>query len=245
MLKALKALLDFFLPRDCVSCGKSNPRGRFGHLCEDCAAEIYYLNGGVCLRCAEIVGAPKEPCVRACAECAELMPHFDAALAACVFTGAPRELLLNLKYGGARHLAADVAALFDGAARFAEFAKGATLVPVPLHSARLKKRKYNQSLEIARAIKRRYPQLELKIAEPLLRKKQTLAQASLDKKTRLQNIRGAFGLKPKAAAKLKKETPVIIFDDVMTTGATLDECARVLKRAGFKNVRALCAYRRL
>lgn len=104
------------------------------------------------------------------------------------------------------------------------------LVPVPLHVARLRRRGYDQALELARQVAR---QLRIPVhAGAVLRDRATRAQSDLDAVQRRRNVRHAFRLHPRA------ELPahVALFDDVMTTGATLGECARVLRRGGVERV---------
>jgi ComF family protein len=108
-------------------------------------------------------------------------------------------------------------------------------VPVPLHPARLRERGYNQALELARPLARAW---DVPLAEALLaRTRSTAAQANLDAKARRRNLRDAFEFH---GAVLDGKEPaalhVVLVDDVMTTGTTLRECARVLKRAGFSRV---------
>ncbi len=103
-------------------------------------------------------------------------------------------------------------------------------MPVPLHRSRLRERGYNQALELARPLARR---LGVPLRHDLLiRTKSTAAQSELDAPTRRRNVRGAFGLRAEAPL----PAHVAVLDDVMTTGATLAECARVLKRAGVARV---------
>lgn len=104
------------------------------------------------------------------------------------------------------------------------------LIPVPLHAARLRERGYNQALELARPLARAFA-IPLR-ADLLLRTRATPPQTGLDAKTRRRNLRGAFAVA--AAAALPGH--VALIDDVMTTGATLHECARVLRRSGVARV---------
>lgn len=105
------------------------------------------------------------------------------------------------------------------------------LLPVPLHLSRLRSRGYNQALELARPLGRRY---RIPVAHDVLyRARKTGAQSELDATARLGNVRGAF-----AVRRVPAQKHVAIVDDVMTTGATLEELARILKRAGASEVSA-------
>ena len=106
-------------------------------------------------------------------------------------------------------------------------------MPVPLHASRLRERGYNQALELAKPLARA---LRIPLAEGVLsRTKPTAAQTILDAKTRRKNLRGAFVVNESLRAKIEA-THIALIDDVMTTGATLRECTRVLKRAGVARV---------
>ena len=104
------------------------------------------------------------------------------------------------------------------------------LIPVPLHPRRLREREFNQALELSRALARR---TGLAVADLLRRTRYTTGQASLDRASRLANLRKAFALKCPAPWRPPVEgRPVLLIDDVFTTGATTQECARVLKHLG-------------
>jgi len=106
------------------------------------------------------------------------------------------------------------------------------IVPVPLHRSRLRQRGYNQALELARPLAAR---LGVPLAhDVLVRSRDTSAQTELDRAARRRNVRGAFHLREAIVL----PDHVALFDDVMTTGATLAECARLLKRAGVRRVDA-------
>ena len=246
----LRLCADFFAPRECMACGKTNPKGEFGYLCPSCAAKIYFIRGGACLRCGEIVASNNAPFVQSCSSCALEKPFFNRAASACLYgdKGAER-LLFALKYGGGTFAAADLARMVLKNNNAANFLKGALLCPVPLHKSRLRKRNYNQSELIARKVAELAPFLNIRIANLLERRRNTRTQTSLDKAQRAANVRGAFSLSAGARDILKTERNniprVVIFDDVMTTSATASECAKVLKRAGFEAVDCFCVFKRL
>jgi ComF family protein len=170
-----------------------------------------------------------------CGECLQREPPFDAAFAPFVY-GHPLDLLVTkLKFG--RSLAAGrvLSELWLEAMAEALPTRPDLLVPVPLHPSRLRERGYNQALELTRPLARA---LRIPLADTLLsRTKATAAQANLDAKARRKNLRGAFAFD---GAALNGTRPaklhVALIDDVMTTGTTLRECARVLKRAGVARV---------
>ncbi len=171
-----------------------------------------------------------------CGECLRSAPPFDAAFAPFEYAHPLDLLLTRLKFG--RSLAAGrvIADLWIQAIRLA-LADGRmavlpdALLPVPLHTARLRERGYNQALELAKPIANA---LHLPIVPDLLsRERATAAQTGLDAAARRRSLRGAFVF---VAPRDAPPTRIALVDDVMTTGATLRECARVLKRAGVTSV---------
>ena len=198
------------------------------------------------------------PNVHGCPHCFDRKLRFDKSLCVCSFDGAPRGLLHDLIDGAPRGLLHDLKyrngtyALYDLAkiaAQFPEagrFIDGAILVPVPLHFLRKIKRKYNQSELIAKMFADTFPNANARVADILKRKRRTPTQTTLDKEAREANIKNAFEIRgEKYIRGIPKDANIVIVDDVMTSGATLSECAKILKRAGFKNVSALAFARRL
>jgi ComF family protein len=213
----------WLLPPRCLLCGDA------GHddldLCRDCAAELP-RNRACCARCALPLARP----AMLCGQCQRKAPPWDAAWAPFRYGWPLDRLESRFKFG--RDLAAgrSLVQLWQDEPR--PTALPALILPVPLHRTRLRQRGYNQALELARP-------LGAALAVPvrhdlLLRTRATAAQSELDAPARRRNVRGAFALR--ADARLPAH--VAILDDVMTTGTTLSECARVLKRAGVARVTA-------
>jgi ComF family protein len=149
------------------------------------------------------------------------------------YDGTLRAILQAFKYQGRRSLAVPIAALMR--ARGGDVLEGAAcVVPVPLHSSRRRHRGFNQALDLAR-------RLGLPVVHALRRVRATPTQTSLPAAQRHRNVRDAFALARDGTR--VDGTIVVLVDDVSTTGATLDACARVLKDAGAREVRALTAAR--
>lgn len=170
-----------------------------------------------------------------CAPCAARAPVFSRARSAFVYDDQSRALVLQLKH----------AARTDGLKAFARWMARAggpllreadALVPVPLHPRRLRKRRFNQSLLLARALSR---ESGVAIEPHLLRRvRATPSQGGLSAKGRLRNVAGAFRVR-EAAGDRAAGRRLVLVDDVFTTGATLEACARALKRAGAADVTAI------
>ena len=211
------------LPPHCLLCDQRSDG--VGDLCSGCRADLQ-RNRICCPRCA----LPLQTPAPLCGECLQSEPPFAAAFAPFVYAHPFDLLVTKLKFG--RSLAAGrvLAGLWLAASNELP-ALPQMLVPVPLHPDRLRERGYNQALELARPLAR-VLRVPLK-ANLLERTRATPAQTNLDAKTRRRNLRGAFAIN---AADLPPTAHVALIDDVMTTGATLRECARVLKRAGVARV---------
>ena len=165
--------------------------------------------------------------------------HFDAAVAAYRGRGVVRQIIHEFKYGRQIHLQHLVArwlcaALDDERLRGRKFD---VIVPVPLHASRQRERGFNQAKLIAQLLS-----VDSSIpARPLLKRvRYTTTQTALDRAERMENLHNAFRLRKKANVRALR---VLLVDDVLTTGSTLSECARVLKRAGALSVYAATAAR--
>ncbi|MEP6940450.1 MAG: ComF family protein [Rudaea sp.] len=220
------------LPTRCLLCGACGDAPR--DLCVACAGDLV-RNRHACARCA----LPLSMDAPLCGECLARPPPFDAAFAPFEYAHPLDLLLTGLKFG--RSLAAGrvLADLWAHAIRNA-LADGSVaalpdvLVPIPLHRDRLRERGYNQALELARALGR---DLGVPVVTNLLRRdRPTPAQTGLDAAARRRSLRGAFSFVPIAGKPLP--TRIALVDDVMTTGATIRECARVLRKSGAARIEA-------
>jgi ComF family protein len=210
-------LLDLVLPPACAGCG-----GYGQVVCGDCRASLIPLWSGTS---AFLAADPGIVVGDALTLAAAAVAHRDAA----------QRILRRLKYGGASRLADPLADLSRPALdRLLVISGPARLVPVPLHAARERDRGYNQAHLLAVGIARR---TGLGVWRALVRPRATERQHGLDRAARLRNIRQAISLNqavtppghpPPAAA--------IVVDDILTTGATLEACAAVLRDAGVEEV---------
>jgi ComF family protein len=211
----------FLLPSRCLLCGAHGERDR--DICDACAAEMP-RNRSCCARCA----LPLAQQTALCGACIRHMPPWTAAWAPFRYGWPLDRLESRYKF------AADLAAGRVLAGLWREEPPPVSLpqliVPVPLHRSRLRSRGYNQALELARPLARHLA-IPLRI-DVLHRSRLTGAQTELDAVERRHNVRGAFIVEPRA----RLPAHVAVLDDVMTTGATLAECALALKRAGVSRV---------
>jgi len=211
------------LPPHCLLCGQVGSSQR--DLCNACAADLL-RNAVCCPRCA----LPLETAAPLCGECLQREPPFASAAVPFVYAAPLDQLITHLKF--ARNLAAGrvLSELWIDALRASAPPLPQALIPVPLHPDRLRERGYNQALELARPLAKTFA-LALR-DDVLMRTRATAAQSNLDAPERQRNLRGAFVVVDGAAL----PAHVAVIDDVMTTGATLRECAHTLLRAGTARV---------
>ena len=231
-------ILAAVLSAPCAVCGQILDAPMAGPVCPACWTNIRLISPPMCGRCGYPLPSPSAAPTASCPACARLSA-LGALRAAGAYEGTLRRLLHALKYTRRRSLAARLARLT--AERGATVLQGAHVaVPVPLHPIRLWTRGFNQADLLARG-------LGLPVRRLLRRRRATAPQASRTGAARAVNVRNAFALaRPAAWTRPHVEGRVIVLvDDVSTTGATLDECAMVLRAAGARDVRAVVVARTL
>ncbi len=235
----LRSLLDQVFPWACIGCGVAAGSA----LCPSCRGAIRWIDSAACCRqCGlPLASLPSHFCGR----CVVDPPAFSRLRAAAYYRTAEEDhdplaiAIRGLKYGGRRALAASLSCLL---AERLPFAPGEhdLAAPVPLHLRRLRARGFNQAALLARGPARRLG-LPLDVGL-LVRRRDTAAQVGLGEAERRRNVRRAFALRPgRRAAGLR----VLLVDDVATSGATADACARALRAAGARSVDVLALARTL
>lgn len=221
ILNGCAKIVHAILPHHCALCGAGTPNRL---LCAACDADLSHYRAPACPVCAL-----PTPGGQVCGACLQHPPAFDRTLAAFSYHFPVDRLLHAFKYSGnlalTEILAESLAQLAAG------HPKPDLLMPMPLHPGRLKERGFNQSLEIARPISR---WLDIPLAaDACHRTRDTPTQAGLKWKERRRNVRGAFVCDLALSGK-----KIAVLDDVMTTGATLNEISRILKNQGASEVSA-------
>jgi ComF family protein len=235
-------ILDALFPVECLVCTRPL-RGVATHdgpLCTGCREATPVPPAPLCARCGVPLDATAPTTPVDCPACAHAPPAFTRARGAALYEPGPSPSPLvaavhALKYHGTRPLARSLAALI---ATRLELPPDALLVPVPLHVARLRERRFNQALLIARELGRI---AGLPIApRALARRMATTPQTQLPGRARRRNLSDAFvAMQPWAIAGRR----IVLIDDVITTGATADACARALLAAGARDVDVFAAGR--
>jgi ComF family protein len=235
--RAGRAALDLVYPPLCLVCRE--PVTDPDSLCPACWQELHFLDGPCCAHCGlpfEI--DPGED--TQCAACIAHPPDFDKARAILRYDDASKKPLLALKHSDRLDLVPAFGRWLDRTGRVLA-AQSDMVVPVPLHRRRLWKRRYNQSAELARMLS----QLSGIPAEPLVlaRTRPTPSQGVMPSASaRRRNVQGAFAVPHEERAKVAGKS-VLLLDDVLTTGATANACARALKKAGAASVFVLALAR--
>jgi len=234
--RTLDALLVVTLAPRCAACAQVLDAPLAGPVCNACWAAVRLLIAPFCRACGDplpswrVISAALDTCPR----CRRASTAIDAARSAALYEGSLREIVHAFKFEGRRSLAVPLAGMMRTAG--ASILAGAdAVVPVPLHPWRRLRRGFNQADDLAR-------RLDKPVAR-LLWRVQAATQTGLSSAARRRNLRNAFIISP-LAPRIANRVFVLV-DDVRTTGATLEACARVLKAAGAKEVRALTAANRV
>ena len=241
-LRIAECFFTVLFPSDCRICGAPLIKLSRLPVCQECLDTMHPLTGVLCAICGERIfssyatadpaGEPR------CGLCRRIEPTFARAAAYGSYEGGLRELIHLLKYNGVRPAANVLGRMLAETITelVPEFSSGSVaVIPVPLFRAKLREREFNHAELIARTAVKLFPKagrLEL-CAGALVRKRETPSQTGLTRHQRRENVRGAFAV---AQPQTVKGREVLVVDDVYTTGATVSECARVLRRAGATRV---------
>lgn len=237
------SLLEFFLPRMCLFCGVPVGETAAIAVCPECEAQIKWVASPLCTCCGRVFESRDGP-DRVCGDCQKEAPPFTRARAAVIYEGPlvddlkQRPVLTAItRFKFSRQLAfLPVMQHWLKQPLCLELVAAADfLAPVPLHPKRIKNRGFNQSLLLAQA----FPGTPV-AREALIRTRHTPPQVGLNPKERQDNVKGAFSVTDPARVKGKC---VLLIDDLYTTGSTVKECARVLRKAGARRVEVLTVAR--
>ena len=233
---ASSSLFSILFPSDCRIC--SAPLTAISNLpvCEPCLSQIVPLDGLLCRVCGEKLfsGHTDSGEGALCGICRRAQPHFRRAVAYGAYEGALRDVVHLFKYHGVRPAGKLLGKLLHQAAGAMALPDAVMVVPVPLWPGKRHDRGFNQAEAIARAFISFQSSSSIQLDTSVLaRTRETASQTGLTRHQRRANVRGAFAVvKPERV----KGRSILVVDDVMTTGTTAGECARVLRRAGAKEV---------
>jgi ComF family protein len=242
-MSLLRKFVDLLYPPRCpicraFLCEEDRQDGSPEGFCGNCLGGFSKLGPPLCPICGDPFRTGIEE-DHLCEECLRRRPFFDKILAPYLYEGRIMDAVHQFKYQGKTHMAKALGPILAsfGQKRMSEEREW-IVMPVPLHRKKLRERGFNQSLLLARQVA---PRLGAVLDySSLCRTRDTQAQMELRKQERRKNVRRAFEcIDPKAV----KGKAVLLIDDVATTGSTLNECARVLKRAGCRKVLCLVVAR--
>ncbi len=234
MPSLLTGLLDAILPPNCILCRNYHPRTRTNPVCPSCVQALPFNTPPFCLKCSRHLDHGNHNGI--CASCHDHPPIFDEAWGMIRYEGMAKDLLHRFKFHdktSLRHAFGDIIETFLTHYSIS-FDRDSILMPIPLHPLRLRERGYDQALLLANAIS---SVTELPVLHShLIRVRNTPHQTGLNQKERFTNITGAFKIKPSSTVQNKK---IILVDDLLTTGATVNEAAKALKAGGANKVSVL------
>ena len=227
-----QALIGWIYPPVCGACETPLDAARQlekPFLCGSCEATLVPIGRNYCAVCGQGFELTSTAPFR-CANCGDRELVIDFAVSAYRGSGAAKNLMHHFKYGKERHLARLLGVLLDEVWRDERLHEESWwVVPVPLHWRRLRERGFNQSHELARELIRRAPPgIRLDLQPLLLRTRQTVRQAQLDRRDRLTNLSTAFETRKSLPTPRQDGIRILLVDDVITTGTTVSECAAAL-----------------
>jgi ComF family protein len=227
-------LLEFFLPRLCLFCGVAVGEKAAIAVCPACEARIKWVESPLCTCCGKVFEEREGP-DRVCGECQTDSPPFARARAAALYDGPVATAITRFKFSRQMAFLPVMQHWLKRPLCLELVAAADLLAPVPLHPKRIKNRGFNQALLLARA----FPGVPV-AREAVVRTRHTAPQVGLNPKERKDNVKGAFAVPD---PELVKGKSVLLIDDLFTTGSTVKECARVLRRAGARRVEVLTVSR--
>lgn len=237
LVRGTDALLAVLFAPRCAACSQLLEAPTQGPVCRGCWQSVHVMTPPLCEGCGDPLPSWRVTSqhLSLCARCRRTPRAVDRGRAIGEYDGKLRAIIHALKYEGRRSLADGLAQLMRH--RGAELLEQTDwVVPVPLYPSRRRTRGFNQADDIA-------VRLGLPVLRALRRTRPTSSQTSLPAAQRHKNVRAAFALTTASHAGTVKGACVLLVDDVSTTGATLEACARVLKEAGAREVRAITAAR--
>lgn len=220
-------ILELLFPQNvkCLFCGKED--GGFG-ICDECVKSLPYIEGKTCIKC----GAPINS-GNVCYECKNSNHHFERVFSIFNYDGEIKQSIIKFKQAGSKYVGRPLATLVADYFDKLEIPFD-TIIPMPIHPNRLESRGFNQSELLLEVVKSRYGRVYNNV---LARVKDTPHQTGLGKANRQKNLDKAFKVIEKSKVKNKV---VLVFDDIYTTGSTIDEVAKTLYKAGAVKVYGLC-----
>lgn len=228
----IEAILDIIYPEKgiCFICNKIDEDIKGKYICDDCYESISFTDKGGC----EICGKRLHLNFKTCEDCLDYKRYFNKVYSPIEYKGIIKDAIYKYKYKNNAYMYKLFGRLLMNYLNDFKLNDIDVIVPVPLHRSKLRTRGFNQAALISKYISRN---LNINIENNnLIRQKKTLIQNKLNKYERIENIKDAFKVKCSEKFKDKK---ILLIDDIYTTGATVNECSRILLRSGAEEVNIL------
>ena len=234
----VECAIELVYPRNCPFCSTALAEQERGVICAACLSTVRRIEPPFCQQCAlPFAGAVTDAFV--CGYCQDLRFAFTRAVCGCRAEGIVRESIHRFKYNREMYLGPHLAEwLIEAARQWIDWQTVDAIVPVPLHPRKKREREFNQSEYLSTALSRHFDRPAL--VGHLRRVRDTVTQTALDAEQRARNLRNAFAARQPDVFSGKR---LVLVDDVFTTGATLNSCARILRRVGARSVIALTVAR--
>lgn len=222
-------ILDLVYPRFCFGCQRPIPAEIDGFLCPDCISRLDIIRPPCCIICGRPISAGDGD---RCRDCSNSSYYFTRGFTAVLYQGLVKDCIHRFKYDSCTYLRYNLARLLiDFSRAHIDASRIEVITPVPLHWRKLRDRGFNQAAMLGKALAvelgKRY------IGNVLTRPRPAQAQVKLSRQERMNNIRGVFAMRKPAGIQGKH---ILLIDDVFTTGATLNECSRILLAGGAAEV---------
>lgn len=232
----IEAVLNLIYPRSikCMLCENELFDKEPYSLCETCLSNLYFLNNAVCNCCGRLLG--EMATIEICIDCKEEMPLFEKNISVVLYNEISKKLIYQLKYGDARYVAYHLGTLMSEKLELEQEIKSKVdfIIPVPISNERIGERGFNQATLIAEFISER---AGLEVKEDLVKRvKHTPPQTKLNRLERKENLKDVFKV---VEPEMLLGKNVLIVDDVITTGTTINEIAKELIKMGAYEVYGL------
>lgn len=233
----LKYILNILFPEKCIACNKITEANK---ICNDCWSNCSFITKPYCTICSyPFEFSTHENSI--CGSCIKQKPKYDRAFSLLKYDDASKKIIHNFKYHDQLHILEYLVDLLVINGKDL-LANSNVIIPVPMHKHKLLKRGYNQAallaMRIAKKTKIHY------LPEALIKRQNTAPQAGLDRAEREKKIKNNFSLNLKIKEQLLNKN-ILLIDDVITTGATINECCKELKKANPKQIYVLSIAKRV
>jgi competence protein ComFC len=237
IINFITKIIRIIFPNYCLSC-QINIDDR-GYFCSDCYRKLKFISDPKCNICSkpiiEHITNRQQEII--CIDCIANKPYYDKLLTIFAYNHIIKKIIISLKYYHQTSNSKKIAAIFYDNF-FTELQDFDFIIATPIHRQRLKIRGFNQSILIARHLAKMLNKKHIFNHKILVKTKNTNPQTTLRKKARINNLRNAF-IVPKKYHNLIIDKKILLIDDVVTTGATINHCAKALKKAKIKKVAIL------